>query len=468
VIQLVNWKTLALSEASLQNVQADIVLATVDAETGGANIIGDDGNALGYGQVWPRWHRDSFEYAGSELDIDVPNDITSLTQLVLNNDRYSMAVAVNTIKKVWNASGKDWPTFTRSYVGAGIPDSDFQRRKAIWEKYRANTTYSQSPDDIPAIPATNYGVVENSESKSELLYGRRYRVLVGLNGNTALDVSQLRCTFKIIKTFVQQLNYSEITIYNLAAETENSIIKEGSRVVVEAGYEGEQYGIIYDGDVIQAIRDKEDGVTYKLTLICLDGDRFYNDGFVSYAITRGQTARAIINQVVSKANVPSQLGNISQTLSEAKLTRGKVVFGLAKDYLRQIAKSENATFYIEDNMVNIIKATDLPQGQVIDLSPASGLIGVPAQSEYGVTIKCLLNPKIKINTLVHVDNSLIREQRREINQFLRAIDSDGLYRVIKIAYTGDTRGDEWYANLETITQAGAIPSILASSNGYAW
>ena len=110
-------------------------------------------------------------------------------------------------------------------------------------------------------------------------------------------------------------------------------------------------------------------------------------------------------------------------MSESKLTRGKVIFGLAKDYLRQIAKSENATFYIEDNKVNIVKVTDIPQGQAVDLSPASGLVGVPAQSEYGVAVKCLLNPKIKINTFVHIDNSLIREQRREIGQFLRAFIS---------------------------------------------
>jgi len=44
----------------------------------------------------------------------------------------------------------------------------------------------------------------------------------------------------------------------------------------------------------------------------------------------------------------------------------------------------------------------------------------------------------------------------------RSLDKDGIYRVIKINYVGDTRGNDWYLNFETIDQLGG--AIAAVSN----
>ena len=474
-----NWQSLAIAEAQTQGCDVNIVLATIEAETGGNNIIGDNGNALGFGQVWPRWHNDAFVYAANKYRVTWPSTLPEQQQVVLNNDALSMAATVYVIKRDWEAAGKDFRQFALMYVGPAIPDSDYQRRYNIWLKYQNGnypTNSGVSFDDYqPAgqfgnvtIPATNYGIVANSQRYGNILYGRRYRVIVSNANGVALDVSELRCTFKIQKTILQQPNFSEIVIYNLSAETENAIIQEGNRIVIEAGYEGEQYGLIFDGDIIQTVRDKEDSVTYRLSLYAIDGDRFYNQGFVGFSMLKGQTARSAIENVVSKASIPSELGSISDGLSNSELTRGKVVFGLAKDYLRQLAQSHNATFYIEDGKVNIVRATDLPEGEILDLSPTSGLIGVPSQSEYGVSFKCMMNPRIKINSLVHIDNSLIREQTYQPGQVIRNLDNDGIYRVTSVTYNGDTRGDNWECEVETVSQAGLMPSMMstAAANPY--
>ena len=119
---------------------------------------------------------------------------------------------------------------------------------------------------------------------------------------------------------------------------------------------------------------------------------------------------------------------------------------------------------MEDGKINIIKAEDVPEGEIIELSPESGLIGVPAQNDFGVTIRCLLNPKIKINSMVHVDNSLIRNQQFEQGQVVYSLDNDGIYRVVQVTHIGDTRGNDWYTEVETVTQAGKIPAMLTSSS----
>jgi len=292
-----------------------------------------------------------------------------------------------------------------------------------------------------------------------VLFGRKYRVLVSTDEGEGLDVSQLRCTFNVEKSMAETPNYSEITIYNLSPQTENIIIKAGNRVVLEAGYESEQYGLIFDGDIIQPLRDKEDGVTYKLTLVSQDGDKFLNNGVVNASFSAGQTPRSISNELTSKATNPIEVHTISDKLEDKALARGKVVFGLARDYLHQIAKSEQAAFYVNDGKVNIVKAPDLPTGKIIDLSPTSGLIGTPEQTEDGVKAKCLLNPLLNLNSFVHIDNGYVRQQKATRDSQAKQIDQDGVYRIIKITHTGDTRNDSWYSEFVGISQAGETPDI---------
>jgi len=185
-------------------------------------------------------------------------------------------------------------------------------------------------------------------------------------------------------------------------------------------------------------------------------------------MVRGQNPRSVIEGCASKASIPSQLGNISDSLSKSELTRGKVFFGLTRDYIRQVAQSENATSYIEGGKINLVKASDVPEGEIIDLTPESGLIGIPAQSDYGVTIRSLLNPRLKTNTLVHVDNALVRAQQFEQGQQIYALDHDGIYRIIQVTTIGDTRGNDWYTEVETVTQAGILPAMVANGTQSPW
>lgn len=478
MIGLADWKNLAITEAARQNVQANIVLATVEAETGGRNIVGDSGNALGYGQVWPQWHIAAFDYAADVLNLGtIPHDLASLTALTLGNDQFSMCVAVYVIKGYWNSAKGNFRQFSLGYVGPSIPNSDYERRRKIWERYSGDTSYvlsGETPSDTQEVndvnglqfygdytpPSTSF-ITQEKYTSGNVLYGRKYRLLVVNEKGIALDVSGLRCTFNASKTVLMQPNYSEISIYNLSAETEATIIREGYRVVLEAGYEGSNYGVIFDGDVIQPIREKEDGTTYKLTLRALDSDRFMNFGFASFSFLRGLSARQQVKEITVKAKNPASLGSISEELEKTKLPRGKAVFGMAKDYLKQLAQSHQAAFYVENGKVNLVRANEVAPGQMIDLSPKSGLIGTPEQTEFGIKAKALLNPQIQCNMLVHIDNSYIRARKAELGQMYRQLDNDGIYRVISVNYIGDTRGDDWYAEFEAISQAGLLPGLVA-------
>ena len=133
-------------------------------------------------------------------------------------------------------------------------------------------------------------------------------------------------------------------LYNLSAQTENSIIKEGAKVILEAGYQNPQYGLIFSGDIVQPLRGKEDNTTYTLTLISQDGDLFYNKGIINASFRAGQTTRDILENMTKQCSNALELGQISDNLSQTALPRGKALFGLTRDYFRQMAKVNKPLF----------------------------------------------------------------------------------------------------------------------------
>lgn len=302
------------------------------------------------------------------------------------------------------------------------------------------------------------------------MYLRKYRVLVKSSGNTALDVSDLRCAFTVEKAVKEDPNYSEVHIYNLSDDAGESMVTEGSRVILEAGYQDGPYGLIFSGDVVQALRSREDGVTKKLTLVCQDGDKFLTSNFVTAALLRGSKPADVVGALVGQGRVTAEMGTVSPDLSEQRLSRGKVVFGSPWRYLRQLAQGEGAQWYVDDGKVNIVKAQDVAAGEAVELNPATGLIEAPTQTEDGIEGKCLLNPQIKLNTLIHIDPSLIEEAKKAKGgkSKTKALAVGGVYRILSLAYEGDTRGDDWYVSFQAVAQPGRVPALCRDGAENPW
>jgi len=290
------------------------------------------------------------------------------------------------------------------------------------------------------------------------LYGRRYRIIVA-----GTDISELHCIFNIEKTMSSTPNKSTLQIYNLAPKTRNSIIS-GKRVTVEAGYEQEQYGLIYDGDVVVVVNSGINGIDKLTQVIAQDGDLFLNNEFINVSYSSGQKSIEYFEQAVG--SVGGETDSVTDEAKDAVLPRGKVMFGNTSDYMRQFAKNEDALFFIDDGKINLVKAADPPRGEIVSLSPSSGLVGTPELSEDGIRGKCLLNPMFKLNGLVHIDNSHVELS----TGYSLAANvsggglSTGIYKIIQFTHTGDTRGNDWYTDFVGIAQPGMEPVTGASYN----
>ena len=265
-----------------------------------------------------------------------------------------------------------------------------------------------------------------------------------------LDVSDLHCVFQIEKATSGTPNRAQIDIYNLS-RTITAGIRVGDMVIVEAGYVKGNYGMIYRGEVAQLFTTR-DGTDDILTLICNDSDKLLTKTFVTKALSKGSTIGDVINACIDASDDDVTIGDIPTAVSESKLARGKVVFGDASTLLSNAAKKVGGQYYVEDGKLSIATAKSYSK-RAVELNPYSGLINSPSQTDKGIQCECLLNPSIKLNTRIYVDVGLVTAAKASTGA-VKKMNSGGVYRVVKIVYAGDTRGEAWQCKIEAVAEAG--------------
>jgi hypothetical protein len=143
-----DWTSLAIEAAKKVGTPPDVMLATVEAETNGRNVMGDDQRdgqgprAFGYGQVWLKWHFTSLEEAARILGVTLPGpapktaaEEVPFRTLILGNNELSMYLAAVVVRNYWSGAA-DFSDFVHSYVGPAVPDAEVDRRTALLANWR--------------------------------------------------------------------------------------------------------------------------------------------------------------------------------------------------------------------------------------------------------------------------------------------------------------------------------------------
>lgn len=282
--------------------------------------------------------------------------------------------------------------------------------------------------------------------------------LVVIAGEKALDLSELRFIFETKNADSQSPDNCSIRVYNLSDETSNKVQKEFTRVVLSAGYQNGPYGIIFDGTIKQFRRGRESATDDYLDILAADGDIGYNFGVVSNSLPAGSTPRQRVDAAI--AAMPQMSAGSIMDFTGGILPRGKVQFGMARDFLRRESESQGGSWSVQSGKIQIVPLEGYLPGDAVQLNSLTGMIGVPEQTDEGVKVTCLLNPKIRIGGLVQINNKDINKTIQAnpdaapipFNQWtgiqlLAKITTDGYYRVYACEHTGDTRGAPWYSTL---------------------
>lgn len=323
------------------------------------------------------------------------------------------------------------------------------------------------------------------------LFGRRASLWL-TSGTQVLDLSEMQFQFHTHAPDMGSPWHAEIRVFNLSQATVNQIRGEFSGVTVQAGY-GDQgaYGVVFDGTVKQYRIGRDNATDTFLEIFATDGDMAHNYGVIATTLAGGNdnAARAkALNDSFTKYGAPMESDKPLPT--GGILPRGKVMFGMTRDYMNDACASTGQTWFIEHGRVVTVPLTGYRAGDAIVLTSATGLLGRPEQTNGGVLATCLLNPNIRTGTLVRIDNSSINQiavaKGNPFNapydqwiaaqppntdptvkgfdsQMLAKLAADGVYKVLVAEHHGDTRGQDWCTDITCI----ALNQVTDTVNPYA-
>lgn len=292
-----------------------------------------------------------------------------------------------------------------------------------------------------------------------LQYKRKCDLIISDDAGNGLDLSGLTINFAIKKTDGQTPNTANIKVYNLADSTLKKIQKEFTRITLQAGYES-NYGVIFDGNVKRFTTGRENVVDSFLDIQAADGDEAYNFAVVNATLAAGATQR---DQIAATAKTMQQLGTgvgyIDGADTSTALPRGKVMYGMARDYLRQSSESSQSSWSIQNGKIQVVKLSGILPSTAVQLNSRSGLIGTPEQTNDGVKFRCLINPLLQIGGLVHINEKDVLKAKLDDAPLKPKKDgslpekkeppylaADGFYRLISATISGSTRGNDWYVD----------------------
>ena len=234
-----------------------------------------------------------------------------------------------------------------------------------------------------------------------------------------------RVSFSVDKSIYGGLNKAQIKIYNLYEAVRSALEKDAEQVnrIIEVslrvGYKG-RLEQIYSGRVhIGRTQSEKPDIVSELE--SMDGlQAIY--GFTSLTVDGGDVIAAIIGDTEGLAQ-----GKITNL---PKLIRPKVLVGNTIDLIMEQLNRINAQWYFDDSQLNIITENEVTRDFIPVVSSDTGLIGTPTRENQMVTFTTLMNPSVRIGSLVQ----LVSEISERYN---------GIYKCETINYSGDNYGNTW-------------------------
>jgi hypothetical protein len=324
-------------------------------------------------------------------------------------------------------------------------------------------------DPTVLAPATATGKRQNNTQ-----WIRRVSLLLQ-GGDKGLELGAFRIRFQTQNTDTESPNNCSIRVYNLADKTIAQITGKGefTGVVLNAGYEGGNYGVIFQGSIKQFRVGRENAKDSYLDIFAADGDIGYNQGIVRASLAKGTTAYTAMQTAAGAMPGIADMDTGALKIDKQHIPsiRGTVLFGMARARLRNLTSNLDASWSIQDGKVVVTANEGYQEGTAVKINVATGLIGLPEQTGEGIKIQCLLNSRIRIGALVQLNNSeIVQTMQRDSNaapiaynqwaafQNIAPLSADGVYRAFVVEHEGDSRGHNWYTNIIGLAVDMTVPA----------
>lgn len=245
----------------------------------------------------------------------------------------------------------------------------------------------------------------------------------------------LKVTFRIERSLEKNLNSAEVAIYNLNEES-RAILQQADELPtsIQAGYI-DNISEIFLGDLeygntvrtgtdwVTSIQSR-DGATKSKNRVSESFKRIKIGDVLRQLVDRSGLA---LGNAAEKALAGPQRGNATEFI------KGIVVKGLAFDEIDRVARQMGLRFSVQNGEAQFLTPLETLSGKAILLSEGTGMIGSPEPGEKGlVSARSLLQPELIPGLRVQI----------------KAAQINGLFRVEKSVFLGDTWGTDWYTDIE--------------------
>lgn len=300
-------------------------------------------------------------------------------------------------------------------------------------------------------------------------FGRVCIVEVGKNLDglaVGLKVEGFRVMFTVDQSLRGPPNTANVQVYNLNSTNSAKVKSEFDDVRLTCGYKSNPR-VLFHGNIkfSTTYRDQNEWIS---EIQAADADKAYTEGHVGITLSAGRTAYDAVDELL-KVMPGVRKGYLE--LPKTAYTRGKVLSGSARRVLSQLARDYGAAWSITNGTLNIVRADSILPSQAVVVNAQTGMLGAPEISGKGIKVKMELNPYVVPNGLIILDNNNIKVQA--IQQYasgpkvkekkLARLDPDGRYKVYKVRHQGDTRGNDWYTEVQCIGLGQPIPKGGGSS-----
>lgn len=305
------------------------------------------------------------------------------------------------------------------------------------------------------------------------------------DGGTSTIDDALRITFRTRQATLSTRGNAEITVFNIDLKAIGTQIREFNTATLQAGYQGGQYGTIFKGEIRTWKIGRDPSFTETYLKLDVQQDMMtYGQAIVNATLPAGTTAEKAVKSAVN-AMVPwgAAVGKIFGFSTE-QTSRAITQVGMALDEVLT-----HGQIYGENGTTNAYhpSAKQSTTGGDIEINAGTGLVGMAEQTANAIEFTCLLNPKLMLQGIVHIDNTELNQinagtgtetpstsalgatqvEGPGIGQFswFANQNADGRYTVWVIEHSGDSRGNDWYSHVQAWSADGApSPGVTGLSN----
>ena len=215
-------------------------------------------------------------------------------------------------------------------------------------------------------------------------------------------------------------------------------------LIFNAGY-GDNVKNLFVGDIARVVT-KYVGADIITTIEAGDGEEAFAKARLDKSFAPGAKVGDVLDNIKKAMGLGE--GKDKGVMRNDSFLNGIPLTGLARNHLDMIAQRQNLEWSIQNNTLQFLPRGQATDEDVVLLNGETGLIGVPTKTKVvnrsliksadgkdaqsGIQLLALLNPEIYPGRRIKVESKSV----------------NGVFRVTKATYVGDTHAQPWYVEIE--------------------